>query len=192
MSEPYCVLLRAQITRERVTEYLASATKPAATYDDWTKCTGFIDVAYVADHMDAWLVGVDARSGATYGEAFQQYRGWAMEPSFFRFYYDETLGVLHQASLLYAQGASELAAHLSVARGLCEFLRDDETGSVAVHDPFIGNGTAGVISLAARQSRVVDIDAQAEAMVSVMVAELPDLASLENDEGRDELDTFLS
>jgi hypothetical protein len=192
MSEPYCVLLRAQITRKRVAEYLLSTTKPAATYDDWTKCTGFIDVASVADRMDAWLVSLDARTGATYGDAFQAYRRQAMEPSFFRFYYDDTHGVLHQASLLYAQGASELVAHLCVARGIGEFLRDDETGIIAVHDPFIGNGTAGAISLAAGQSQVVDIDAQVEAKVGAMVAELPTLASLENDKGRDELDTFLS
>lgn len=189
MSEPYCVLTRCQITRERAEEFLKAPRKPASDYEDWTECTGFIDVDSVRARMNEWLSKVDAHAGASYGEALVRLRGFGLQPSFFRFYYEE--GVLHQASLLYSQGASELVEHLATSRGLCDFLRDDEEGIVAVHDPFMHNGTVGVVALSAGRSRVVENDPETEKAVKAMVTELPTLMELEENVQRDELDSFL-
>lgn len=191
MSEPYCVLSRCQIARERVQEFLKAPRKRASAYDDWVRCTGFIDVDYfqTPESMDEWVSEVDTHAGASFGDALQRHRGFALQPSFFRFYYDG--GVLHQASLLYSQGASDLVEYLTASRGICDFLQNGEKGIVAVHDPFWGNGTVGVVSLAAGQSRVIDSDPETEKMVSAMLGELPSQAELEENVQRDELDSFL-
>lgn len=197
MSEAYCVLTRAKIGREAVRAYLDAEWKGAHAYD-WRGCTGFIDVESLderAGAWDEWLAEIDARIDGTYRQGYRRLRGNAPTPNF-RFYYDDALGTLTQASVWYAQGASELVWHLALTRGLSQFLRGEERGITAVHDPILGNGTVGVFVLRPGESSLVfDGEGRLDAVTAKAIDDISSefLAKLERDqlEVRDELDAFI-
>lgn len=156
MSEPYSCFLQAKISPERLRRWLASPVAVATRYPDWNVCTGFIALS----EPEAWrrfLASVPG-SGQTYGQALRALRDGTPAP-FFRFYFDEATSVLSQATFLYAQGALELVYHLTLSRGIAEHMEGDETGLAAVDDPFMGNGTVGLVELAAARSAAVVTDA---------------------------------
>lgn len=179
MSEPYTVMLRAQLDRDQVQAYLQAARKRVVAYEDWNLCTDFIDVASFGRdpvRWNRWLETTDQHAGKTYLEAYRRLRS-ALAPPLFRFYYDDACSTLTQVSALFSQGASELVEHLSVSRGISDFLRGNQGGLAVVHDPFLGNGTVGVIELQAGVSRVVRAESKHERTVSEIVREFtgPDL-----------------
>lgn len=170
MSEPYSLFLSARITRADVAAYLNAARVRADAYDDWAKTKFFSDDGMSREECKAWLRKSDAFAGATYGDAFVALRGTAERPDF-RVYYDDVTSTFRHVHVLYSQGGLELAASMGVLRGLHAFLREGDTGFCAVHDPFIGNGTAGVIKLTRGGSEVVKTSRAFENEIGEMVAE---------------------
>lgn len=197
MSEAHCVLTRAKIRRDAVRAYLDAEWEGANAYD-WRGCRGFIDVESLQETEGAWnewLADIDARVHGTYRDGYRRLRGVAKTPSF-RFYYDDALGTLTQASVWYAQGASELVWHLSLTRGLSRFLSAQERGLTVVHDPFLGNGTVAVFALAPGESSLVfDGEGRLDAATAKTIDEISSefIAKFEADQLdiRDELDEFI-
>lgn len=174
MSEPYSVMLRAQLDRDQVQGYLKAERQRASAYPDWPLCTGFLDVSgFRRDppSWNRWLETTDQHGGKTYLDAYRRLRSAALAPPLFRFYFDDESSTLTQVSVLFSQGASELVEHLSVSRGISDFLRGSQGGLVVVHDPFLGNGTVGVIELQASVSRVVQPKRDHERAISEIVRE---------------------
>lgn len=180
MSEPYSCFLRATISEEALRRYLAATAVPTTAYQDWDRCTGFI--ATKGFSSDAWREFVE-RAGSgyetkTYGALFASLRGEAKHP-LFRFYYEPATRSLTQVTFLYGQGAMELVWHLGVTRGIAPFMAPGDEGFLAVHDPFLGNGTVGVIALEAATSKVLDEECfgRYEKEIAAVVTELRTNAS---------------
>ena len=45
MPEPYRVILRAVVSEPHVRSFLAGEQRRASSYDDWTRCVGFVDAS---------------------------------------------------------------------------------------------------------------------------------------------------
>jgi hypothetical protein len=210
MSEPYSCFLRATISEEALRRHLAATADPTTAYEDWNRCTGFI--ATKGFSPDEWRRFVESAGRGyetkTYGALLASLRGEAKNP-LFRFYYEAATRTLTQVTFLYAQGAMELVWHLGVTRGIGTFMAPGDQGFVAVHDPFLGNGTVGVIALEASTSKVLDEASfgRYDGEIHAMVAELrtnagPYLTALEHEQEpnsettasaiRDMLDDFVT
>lgn len=208
MSEPYSLFLHATIAEASIPRYLGTRVRSAREHVDFAKCTDFVDVeAFEGDTFDEWLESA-TRGATTYGAGLVGLRG-AKEHPFFRFYYDRPSGSVTIAVYLYAQGALELVHAIALLRGIADVMAVGETGFVAVHDPFFGNGTVGVLALEGGTSRVLERNEYGKARlaaIDAVVGELrtnaaPYLASLEAGEDaseeatarstRDELHAFL-
>lgn len=155
MSEPYSCFLHTTIDEASLRRFLASPVAPTTAYDDWDRCTGFIDTSdFSPESFREFVASAAYEEGATYGALFAKLRGKAKHP-FFRFGYDAASRTLTQTTYLYAQGALELVWHLGITRGIGAFLSAGDRGFCAVHDPFLGNGTVGVVALEAGASRTL-------------------------------------
>lgn len=193
MSEPYAVLTRVTMGRSAVRAYLDAERKPARSYGDWRRCTGFIDTGSLdatPDGWSKWLAHIDGNIRGTHRDGYQFLREGA-PPTDFRFYYDEAQGTLTQASVLYDQGASALVWHLSLTRALCSFLSEGESGLTAVHDPIWGNGTVAVFALRPGESPLAfDGTGRLDAELAAVLDDIAGEFMVDEPGIRDELDGF--
>jgi hypothetical protein len=167
MSEPYSILTRATITEDALRAYLSASVLGARHYLDWKTCRGFLTWGKSAEELAVTLGASLDSTLTTHAASFREFRCLAGEGRlgrsakvtssnpYFRFFYDRKRRQLTQASYWFSDESAALVRHLTVCRGLSSFMSEGEAGSIAVHDPFIGNGTVTVIALRSGASEVV-------------------------------------